>query len=257
MVFPPCLLHALLPRGKQGTSHEPFRQLRSGLKIPEVFTEVISTQFREGEHKRDWALWVLAGRGLGLQSAALSCEPKRWQGPSALGVQGEAQDSHPFRLHMNANWRESRVLGWGTQHWCLWGRLPWKRAGQGGGCRSVFTCNYVVACMQGCTVRGHLYLCITDPRDLLSTHPGERTSRGRHLREHLCAVSSLSHDSKGCSCVVSCIIGLTGLFSGVLSVCQWKRCLDMVSSWPAANLSQPWGGNHKPRRGLIKKTFSL
>lgn len=59
--FPPCLLHAPFPRGKQGTSHEPFRQLCSDLKIPEIFTEMISTQFKEGEHKRDWALRVLVG----------------------------------------------------------------------------------------------------------------------------------------------------------------------------------------------------
>lgn len=59
--FPPCLLHAPFPRGEQGTSHEPSKQLCSGLKIPEVFTEMISAQFKEGEHKRDWALWVLVG----------------------------------------------------------------------------------------------------------------------------------------------------------------------------------------------------
>lgn len=59
--FPPCLLHSPFPRGRQATSHEPFRQLSSGLKIPELFTEMISTQFREGEHKRYWALWVFVG----------------------------------------------------------------------------------------------------------------------------------------------------------------------------------------------------
>lgn len=36
-----------------------------------------------------------------------------------------------------------------------------------------------------------------------------------------------------------------------------RNCLDMMSSWPASNLTRPWGGNHKPRRGLINKTFSL
>jgi len=59
--FPPCLLHAQFPRGRQGTSHEPFGQPCSGLKIPEIFTGMISTQFKEGEHKRDWALWALIG----------------------------------------------------------------------------------------------------------------------------------------------------------------------------------------------------
>lgn len=56
-----CLPRAAFPWGRKGTSHEPFRQLCSGLKIPEVFTGMVSSQFKEGEHKRDWALWVLVG----------------------------------------------------------------------------------------------------------------------------------------------------------------------------------------------------
>lgn len=112
MVFPPCLLHALLPRGKQGTSHEPFRQLFSGLKIPEVFTEAICTQFREGEHKRDWALWVLVG--LGLQSAALSCEPKRRQGQSVLGCPGGSSRFSPLSFAHECQWIqvEERPVCW-------------------------------------------------------------------------------------------------------------------------------------------------
>lgn len=260
MVLPPCLLHALLPRGKQGTSHEPFRQLFSGLKIPEVFTEAICTQFREGEHKRDWALWVLVGLGLGLQSAALSCEPKRRQGQSVLGCPGGSSRFLPLsftRVPVNTGWRETCVLGLWTQHWCWWVRLPWKRAGQGlfSGLFS-HAVVWLLACkgVQWESTSTH----ISDPRDLLSMHPGRRTSRGMHVREHLCAISSLSHMT---------LKAPPALFPALLDspVCSqvcWvfaneKDGLDMMSSWPAANLSQPWGGNHKPRRGLTKKTFSL
>lgn len=82
-------LHAPLPRGRQATSHEPFRQLSSGLKIPGVFREMISTQFNRGRAQKGlgpvgvgWPRQQFSWRGLGLQAAALSCEPKRWQGQS-------------------------------------------------------------------------------------------------------------------------------------------------------------------------------
>lgn len=66
----------------------------------------------------------------------------------------------------------------------------------------------------------------------------------------------VQHAPKGSSCPILHIIGLTGLFSGARSA-NGRDCLDMMSSWPASNLTQPWEGNHKPRRGLINKTFSL
>lgn len=114
------------------------------------------------------------------------------KGNQCLAVQGEARDSRPVLSHMSASeYRLKRDLcaGFMDPALVLVGALTLGEGRAGSVFRSVFTCSCVIACMQGCTVREHLY----SPRDLLSMHPGRRTSRGMHVREHLCAISSLSH----------------------------------------------------------------
>lgn len=50
-----------IPEGQAGNQPWAIQAAQPWLKLPEVFTEMISIQFKEREHKRDWTLWVLVG----------------------------------------------------------------------------------------------------------------------------------------------------------------------------------------------------
>lgn len=168
--FPPCLLHAPFPRGKQATSHEPFRQLGSGLKIPEVFTEMISTQFKEGEHKRDWALWVLVGPDNNSVGMGLVCRQQLYHVSLKDGKGSHSAWLSWRNLEVSTlsfctreqRWKRDLCAGLMDQALVLVDALTLEEARERPG---QFSCTSVVFALSP-TVREPLHMCITEPRGL-------------------------------------------------------------------------------------------
>lgn len=104
---------------------------------------------------------------------------------------------------------------------------------------------------------------------LIMSKPGQRGRSGvcTHVRGVLGGHSCVSVSARsphcvrrapgGSSCPVLHIVGLAGLFPGVRSVCRPKRLSRHGVKLSSFKSHSARGGSHKPRRGLINKTFSL